>query len=233
MVRTYRPAGLIAAFVCLLGAAGAQEAGKLSLQPTDATPPEELSEPVRKLLTAPGIAVLDGGGETVAEFWFRPELPADATPEQVKSGVTYREVAPTELFGAVRFHTAWSDYRKSRIPAGVYTLRLAAPPTDGRHTTERFEFPDFLALISAKADTAAEPMEVTRLRELSAESISGMHAAVLMLAPDPTPGKEPELAARPRDQVALNTKAALMVEGRRTGTNLGISLTLVGHSPAK
>ena len=55
-------------------------------------------------------------------LWLRKELPAEATPEQVKNGLTYREVPKTTLIGAIELPQKWIDFRKQEIPKGVYTL---------------------------------------------------------------------------------------------------------------
>src|SRR5438128_12409459 len=87
-------------FVALI--APAQE-GKLSVKTAKAEPPKELNDAIRKLLPSASIVLIDAQGKTVAEFWFRAAVPADATAEQLKNGVTYREVKQSELVGAVRF----------------------------------------------------------------------------------------------------------------------------------
>src|SRR5262245_48447122 len=96
---------------------------KFALKSATSEPPNELDESIRKLLSSESILFQDASGKTIAEFWFRSAIPTDATPEQVKNGVTYREVKQTELFGAVRFEQNYTDYRQQKVKAGVYTLR--------------------------------------------------------------------------------------------------------------
>src|SRR5262249_52294034 len=115
-----------------------------------AAPPQDTGEEVRKLLADRSIQVADDKGELIAELWLRKELPAKATENQVKNGLTYRQVPETSLVGVIRLAKNGSDYRKQKIPAGVYTLRLGYQPMDGDHmgTAPHSEF----LLVSPAAD---------------------------------------------------------------------------------
>src|SRR5689334_13158520 len=110
MLRILGPAALSLAL--LLPFAPAQEQGKFGVKTVNAAPPNELSEPIRKLLAGEAIQLLDGSGKPVADIWLRKEMPTDAAPEQIKNGITYRELKQSEVFGAVRFERDWTDYRK-------------------------------------------------------------------------------------------------------------------------
>src|SRR5713226_2956018 len=92
---------------------------KYAIKIADTPPPKELSEPIRKLL-GPPVRFFEGS-KLVAELWFRKEVPADATPEQVKNGVTYRELKQSEIMGVLKVENGWTDYRKQKVKAGVYT----------------------------------------------------------------------------------------------------------------
>jgi hypothetical protein len=225
------------ALVCLgcflYSFATSQEGKKFTVKSADTPTPKELSEPLRKLLSDSSIQLVDEAGKAVCDIWLRKEIPADATPQQIKSGVTYREIKQTELFGAIQFHTNWSDYRKQKIKAGVYTMRLAYQPTDGKHTADISEFQDFILLVGAKFDAKPALMDPKMLSEASGDSIESAHPAVFMLWPNSKPGKEPELVARPKQHQILNASAELTVAGKATGTRFGIGLTLVGYSPAE
>ncbi len=217
---------------CLLPWASAQEGGKFSAKAAQSPPPKELSEPIRKLLSNESVQFLDAAGKPIAEVWLRKALPTDATPEQIKNGVTYRELKQTELFGAVRFDRDWTDYRKQKVKAGVYTLRLAFQPTDGKHTADVSEFQDFVVVLSPKADTSPELMDVMKMQETSADSIGSGHPGVFMLVPTKA-GKAPEAVARPKDHWVLATRAPLSVGGKDAGAAMGVGINLVGHSPAE
>ena len=168
--------------------------------------------------------LFDPAGKPICEVWFRKEIPAEATPEQLKTGVTYREVKQTEIFGAIQFHKDWTDYRKQKIKAGVYTMRLAYQPTDGKHTADVSEFQDFVLVTGAKSDTRTDLIEPKALHEISGDSIGSGHPGVFMLWPNTKPAKEPELAARPKNHWVLNTKANLIIDGKAVGASLGIGL---------
>ena len=219
--------------VFVLSYASSGDAKKFSIKAGESPLPKELSEPIQKLLVASSVQLLDGVGQPICELWFRKEVPAEATPEQLKTGVTFREVKQSEILGAVQFHKDWSDYRKQKIKAGVYTMRLAYQPTDGKHTADVSEFQEFVLLINAKGDTKAALMETKALHDKSGDTLDLAHPGVFMLWPNSKPGKEPNLTAYPKNHWVLNSKANLLVAGKATGASIGIGVTLVGHSPAE
>ena len=204
----------------------AQE-GKFSIKTGDNAPPKELAEGIQKILAPQSIQLLDPDGKTVAEVWFRKEIPADATPEQVKNGLTYREVKQTEIMGAIRFDQEWTDYRKHKVKPGLYTLRLGYQPMDGDHTGAS-DYQDFLLILDAGKDTKAELMDAKHMIEVSAKSIGQGHPAVFMLFPHTKPGAAPSFAAMPRNHWVVQSKSDVVVGGKKTGTSLGIGLNLVG-----
>lgn len=232
MVRITRLAAGFILCICAISLAAAQDGKKYSIKPTTTPPPKEISEPIRKLLSDASIQLLDGDGKAVCDVWLRKEMPAEATPGQIKSGVTFREVKQTEILAAVQFHQAWTDYRKSKVKPGIYTMRLAYQPTDGKHTADISEFQEFAVITLAKDDTKPDLMEAKTLIERSGDSLELAHPGVFMLWPNTKPGKEPELASRPKGHWVLNSKYGLVVGSKATGANIGVGLTLVGHSPA-
>lgn len=219
--------------ICVISGASSQEAKKFSIKTTGNPIPKEVSEGIQKLLVDSSIELQDSAGKPICDVWFRKDMPTEATPEQVKSGVTYKEVKQTEILGAIQFHRDWSDYRKQKIKAGVYTLRLAYQPSDGKHTPDLADFQEFALVIRAKADTKPGLLEPKTLHEKSSDSISLGHPGVFMLWPNSSPGKEPELAARAKNHWVLNTKSNLLAGGKATGKSFGIGLNLIGHSPAE
>jgi hypothetical protein len=232
MRRIIRPAGLLAALACFLPWTAAQEGSKFAVKTATAAAPKELSEPIRKLLQDEAVQLLDAAGKPVAEVWLRKEVPTDATAEQIKNGITYRELKQSEVLGAIRFDRDWTDYRKQKVKAGVYTLRLAFQPTDGKHTADVSEFQEFVVVLSPKADTSPDLMEPKKLQEMSADSIDSGHPGVFMLVPTKA-GKAPEISARPKDHWAVTAKLPLVAGSKQTGAYLGIGINLVGHSPAE
>ena len=210
----------------------AQEGGKYSLKTSDKAPPSELSEPIRKELAPTAVQVYDPAGKLALELWFRKAIPAEVKPEQVKKGITYRQLRPSELLGAVQFHQPWKDYRKQSIKAGVYTLRLAAQPTDGKHPADIAEYPDFLLVVGAREDASPGLMDMMKLQDASGDSIGTSHPGVFMLAPNPQPGATAELAARPRNQWVVNGRSELVVGGKPAGV-MGVGVTVVGFTPSE
>ncbi|MBX9680345.1 MAG: hypothetical protein K2X38_16420 [Gemmataceae bacterium] len=205
------------------------QTGKLTAKTATTEPPAELAEPIRKLLDAGSIQVNDGDGKSVAEYWFRKAIPVDATAEQVKNGVTYREAKSTEIFGAVRFDQDSRDYRKQKVKAGVYTLRLGFQPADGDHQGSS-DFTEFLLAIAAENDRSPELLDSKALHEASQKSIKTGHPGVFMLFPASKPGASPEIQAKPRNHQVLATKIDALVDGKVAGAPLGVTLTVVGSA---
>ena len=203
---------------------------KYSLK-TAATPaPKELAEPIGKLLTDRSVQLVDDKGAVLCEVWLRKEVPSRATPAQVKNGLTYRELEESTLLGAVRFDQQGSDYRKHKIKPGVYTLRLGFQPMDGDHMGTA-PYPEFCLMIAAKLDAKPDLLETKRLQEMSAKSIGGSHPGVLLLYPIEKPEDTPKLVDKGMDTWVLTVKQPVTVEGMKS--ELGIGLTLIGHSSAE
>lgn len=215
----------------LIPFASSQAGKKYTIKTGDAAPPKELAEPIAKLLAPGSVQLVDSSGKAVCDVWFRKEIPADATAAQIKTGVTFREVKQTEILGAVQFHVNWTDYRKQKVKPGVYTMRLAYQPTDGKHTSDVSDFQEFVLLISAKADQKTALLEVKALHEKSGDSLDLGHPAVFMLWPTKAP-KQPELLPQPKDHWVVNSKSDIVVGGK-VETSIGVGLTIVGHSPAE
>src|SRR5689334_22818983 len=106
--RTFTAVAIV--FLALAGRAAAQD--KYTVKAEDAPPPDELSTAVRALLDTKALSVFDGTGKLLCTVWPRKALESSASAEQVKGGLTYRELNETTLVGAVRFPEAWGDYRK-------------------------------------------------------------------------------------------------------------------------
>ncbi|MCI0376682.1 MAG: hypothetical protein L0215_03670 [Gemmataceae bacterium] len=200
---------------------------KFSIKVGDSPPPSEIAESIRKLLAPQAIQLLDAGGKAICELWFRKEIPADATAEQIKNGLTYREIKQSEVLGAVKFEQDYRDYRKQKVKAGAYTLRLAYQPMDGDHAGSSDHL-DFLVVLDAAKDTKPDIMDAKHLSEVSAKSIGAGHPGVFMLFPHSKPGAKPALAAMPKEHWVVQTKGEIVVGGKSTGTSLGIALTVVG-----
>jgi hypothetical protein len=193
---------------------------------SDKAPPKELAEPVRKLLEARCVRLLDGKGTVLAEVWFRKDVPVKATEAQIKNGLTYNELPQSTVVGALRVPKEVSDYRKQKIPAGVYTLRYGLQPMDGDHMgTAPTNF--FLLASPAGEDKKPDLLAVKPLQELSAK-VTGDHPAVFLLFEGKGAGKEPKLVTRNTDHQVLLIRLNASSGGKKA--TLDIGLTLVGAS---
>lgn len=206
----------------------AQDA-KYSVKAVDTAPPKELDPAIQKLLDKQSIQLFDAGGKIIGEYWFRAEIPAEATEEQIKNGLTYREVPQSTIMGAVRFNQDVREYRKQKVKAGVYTLRLAYQPMDGDHAGMS-DSQEFLVVLSAAKDKKAEPMDVKEMIETSQKSIGTGHPGVFMLFPNSKPGANPSLEAKAKNHWVVNTKGAVTVAGKKTPAVLGVGLTVIGSA---
>jgi hypothetical protein len=216
----------VSTIVTLFLTAAFTSAAEYSIKTAATPPPKELKEPIAKLLGERSVQILDSTGEAIAELWFRKELPAKATPEQVKNGLTYRELDETVLLGAVRFHQQGSDYRQQKIKPGVYTIRLGFQPMDGDHmgTAPHTEFG---LVVPAAADGKPDTMSAKELQELSTKTSGSSHPAVLLLYPNDKPEDAPKLVDKGSGTWVLNLKQPVAVGGQKA--RVGIGLTLIGH----
>ena len=155
---------------------------KLSAKMETADVPAAVADSVRKLLAADALVVRGDNDEPVMRIWFRTEIPAKATAEQLKNGLTYREIPETTVVGVLEFPKTFVDFRKQEIPAGAYTLRFAVQPDTGDHTGTA-PHAEFCLLTPAAKDVSPDPMEVKDLIERSAKIFDGNHPAVLLLFP--------------------------------------------------
>lgn len=219
--------------VVFISLATSQEGKKYSVKTTATPPPKELSPEIAKLLVSESIQLLDASDKPICEIWLRKEIPAEATEAQIKTGVTFREVKQSEIFGAIQLHRKWTDYRKSNLKPGVYTMRNAYRPTDGKHTADVSDYLEFALLINAKDDTKPFLMEAKALSDKGGDSLDLAHPGVFMLWPNPKPGKEPTIVAQPKDHWVVMGRAGLVIGGKSIDSHIGIGITLVGHSPAE
>lgn len=201
---------------------------KLALKTGTTAPPAELADPIRKLMPPSSMQVTDVAGHPVGEFWFRQDVPTDATPTQIKNGLTYRELRQTELLGAVRLDREFIDSRKQKIKAGVYTLRLGFQPAIDDHVGVS-DHQEFLLLTAAELDATADIVEPKEMIARSIKTLGKNHPAVLMLFPLAKPAALSELQSRPKKHVTLNTRLDLVTEGKKSGA-MGLSVTIVGHA---
>jgi hypothetical protein len=216
--------------VLLLGALPAFAADGPTVKVEDAAPPKELAEPVRALLSAKAMTVLDGKGAPICTVWPRKALESKATAEQAKAGLKYSHLEESTVIGAVRFPAVWGDYRKQKVKPGVYTLRLGLQPMDGDHMGTA-PFNEFGLLAPAELDKSPDPLDPKELHALSAKASGRKHPGIMLLFPNRKPGDSPAIESKPDDHWVLSFKVPANAAGQKA--DLGFSLVVVGHSTSE
>lgn len=197
----------------------------LKVKAEKVAPPAELNDAIKELLSDEAIQIVNDKG-IHCTVWFRKEIPSKATAEQVKNGLTYREIPQTTMIGAIQLPQKWIDFRKQEIPKGVYTLRLALQPMDGDHMGTA-PHNEFCLLCPANKDVKPETMAVKDLHELSAMTTGATHPSVLLLFPNSKPEAEPKLASKGSGIFVLNVKRPIVAGNEKT--TLGFGFTVAGH----
>jgi hypothetical protein len=203
---------------------------KLTVKVEKSEPPKELADAVRKTLDTQAMNVLDEKGKLICTVWAVKSLDSKATAEQAKAGLKYSHIEETTVIGAVKFAEEWRDYRKQKVKAGVYTLRLGVQLMDGDHMGTA-PYNEFALLCPAAEDKAPDLMEVKELYELSTKSTTRKHPAVMLLFPNKTPAEAPAIEAKPKDHVVLSYRVPATAAGQQA--NLGFSLVVVGATMAE
>ncbi len=200
-----------------------------SVKEAKTAPPDGVKEAIAKALDERSYQFVDAKGNLLCELWFRKEVPAKATPEQVKNGLTYRELPEGALLGVVSFAKGTTDYRKQKIKAGAYTLRLGFQPENGDHMGTA-PYNDLCLLTPAAEDKDVAPITAKDLQERSTKASGTAHPAVLLLFPVSL--KDAGAAAKVVDKgdghFVLTLKMELKVGDQKV--DLGIGLTLIGVS---
>lgn len=192
-----------------------------------ADPPAAVAEAVRKTLAADALVVrADGRDELVMRVWFRQSIPVKATEDQLKNGLTYREIPEGVLVGVVEFPAAFTDFRRQKLPAGAYTLRFAVQPDIGDHTGTA-PHPEFCLLTPADKDAATEPVEKAELIKRSSAVNDGKHPAVLLLFPYFGTDDGPAVAGKGDGVWVVNVRRPVAA-GEGKGT-LGFGVTVAGQ----
>jgi hypothetical protein len=211
----------------LLAPAAVAAPPKLTIAVAKQDPPKELSDPVRKILGTDAATVTDDAGTLSLTLWFRTEIPSAASDDQVKNGLTYREIAEGTLVGAVKLDKPFVDFRKQEIPAGVYTLRLAVQPENGDHH-DTAPHQDFALLSPAGADKSVEPVEPKDLVKLSRKVLDSDHPAVMLLFPHHGPEEKPELVTQKDDIRCVRLRRPVTAGEKKA--SLGVSVVVQGVS---
>ena len=203
---------------------------KYTIKATKNSPPKDLKDAIRKLLEEQSSELLDEKGNAICEVWFRKDVPATATAAQIKNGLTYRDnIKETTVLGAIQYHQEGRDYRKQKIKAGVYTLRLGFQPMDGDHMGTAPN-PEFCLLVPADKDADPATIEAKQLHENSKEASGTSHPCVLLLYPNENPKDELKLTSKEGGTWILERKQPVTAGDKKAA--LGLALTLIGASPA-
>jgi hypothetical protein len=155
----------------------AQESVRLSVAAAD--PPEEVAEPIRKVLNKEAVT-LAIGESPFFQFWFREELPLAQPPAGGTLALdTLREGT---VLGVLKVSAERYDFRDEEIPMGVYVLRFGIQPEDGNHLGVA-PTRTFALLIPAKDDMQLEPVAHDELMEVAAVINAAGHPSNLNLQP--------------------------------------------------
>ncbi len=191
--------------------------------------PASVAEPIKKLLAEPALVVTEGGKPKLS-VWLRSEIPSRATAEQIKNGITYRELPEGTVLGVIQFDATFVDFRKQEIPAGVYTLRLAIQPDTGDHTGTA-PHTDFALMAPVADDKSADDVELKTLVGLSKKVLNSDHPSVMLLFPHKEKGDGPTVTAKEGGAWVLNFKRPVVAGCEKTA--LGFSLTIHGYSKTR
>ena len=174
-----------------------------TVKAADTPPPNELGALDSRPARWPGDQRLRPQGQLLCTVWPRKEWASSASAEQIKDGLTYRELDETAIVGAVRFPEDWYDYRKQKVKPGVYTLRLGFQPVDGDHQGTA-PFGEFCLLVPAKRDEKPDTMNPVELHQLSGAASGGTHPGVMLLFPNPKPAVAPAVESKPNETWVLD-----------------------------
>lgn len=210
--------------MCLTALFATAAEPKFSAKVEKIEPPVKLAEPIRKLLD-PQALVVRNGDVVVMRVWFRTAIPAKATDEQIKNGLTYREIPEGTLVGALEFPEKFTDFRKQVLPAGAYTLRFAVQPDIGDHT-DTAPHPEFCLICPVEDDKKEEVIEKKKLIELSSKVNEGRHPAVLLLWPNNEKGNDVKVLDKGNGVLVATIKRPL-IAGESKAT-LGFAITVAG-----
>ena len=220
----------ILAACVVIACPAALSAVDLTVTAAKADPPAELTDAVRGALDPNAVTVSDPDGTGRLTVWFRSVVPAAATADQVRNGLTYREIPDGTLVGAVRFARPFTDFRKQDVPAGVYTLRFAVQPDTGDHMGTA-PHPEFVLLVPAEKDTTADAVEQKTVVTWSSAITGGDHPAVMLLFPNFDAGAGPRLLDKGDGVLAVATRRPVEADGAKA--TLGFAIVVAGHSKTR
>lgn len=215
----------LASLAVVLLCVSAALADDYSVKKLEEKPPvDEMPKAIAGQLDETGYTVTKGEETTLANIWFTKEW-------DVKEGfsptldVLYG-FKPGHLVGVIQWKRKGADFRDQEIARGVYTLRYALQPNDGNHVGTS-PTRDFLLMVEAAKDEAAEPMEAEKLSQLSAEAAESTHPAMLALQLVPTKADQrPAIHFQERNEFHI-----LRATGKsKAGKPVDVDIVVVGHA---
>jgi hypothetical protein len=188
----------------------AQEPVQLTVAAAD--PPEEVAEPIRKVLNIEAVSLADGDSPFF-QFWFRKELPL---AEQPAGGtLALGTLQEGTVLGVLKVGSERYDFRDEEIPTGIYILRCGIQPEDGNHLGVA-PTRTFALLIPVKDDTQLDPVAHEELMKAAAVINAASHPSSLNLQPvEQADGAFPRLEERNDGQ----HKVLLLQFPARVGTS--------------
>ncbi|MFO0937663.1 MAG: hypothetical protein U0798_14245 [Gemmataceae bacterium] len=195
-------------------------AAKFDVAKETRTADESIAEPIRKELEETALVISEGGTERLV-FWFRKAIPSRATAEQIKNGLTYRELPETGIVGVVRLSKPFVDYRKQEIPEGLYTLRLGFQPENGDHMGTA-PYTEFLLLSPVKEDRTLDETDLKTVVAMSKKATGGDHPSVMLLFPNRDWKEVPSIEEKECGVSLLQLKRPLTINGKEAAIGMGI-----------
>ena len=193
---------------------------------SDSPLPDEVAEPIAKLLNSQSIKMVKGESRAVCEVWLCKEWPVQADFEE--SAQILYPFTPGQIIGVLRFPRKSADFRDQPITKGVYTLRYMLQPVDGNHVGTS-PTRDFFLLVSAELDQDPALLDYKKLVKESAEAAGSSHPAMLCLQKALKADKLPAVRANEEHQWQILQFAAPAKAGDKV-SELPVDLVIEGIS---
>jgi hypothetical protein len=185
--------------------------------------PLAVSTEQRTVLETRALCV-QGGDVPVMRIWFRKAIPVQSPLPDEKREPTYRDIAEGTFAGVLEFPKVFTDYRRQKLPAGVYTLRYAIQPDTGDHT-DTSPHREFFLLTAPADDRGTEPLDPKQLIALSRKVNEGTHPAVLLLWPVAESDPDTAILDEGMGVLAASVSRAGIVSGRKTKLRFAITVS--------
>jgi hypothetical protein len=192
--------------------------------------PNTVKPAVAEELDAEAYVLSEKNGSTTQTLWFRKAVPMIATADQIKNGLTYREIPDGTLIGVIRFDRPFVDFRKQDVPAGVYSVRFAVQPDTGDHMGTA-PHPEFVLLTPIDKDPMPDAIETKKLIEQSATITEGDHPSVMLLFPNYAKEEEAKIVANDGNILVLKLRRKIEADG--VVSSLGFAFVVHGSSKSR